>query len=72
MKKGNSVYKMLTGLTLVFVLIAAFSFAAFQPSGSNCISELKKCTQQIDPAQKGGEMLWDGFSRRFVSLMILK
>ena len=72
MKKGNSAYKMLTTLTLVFVLIAAYSFKAFQTTESDCIGEIEQCTQQLKPAQKGGEMLWDGFSRRFVSLIILK
>lgn len=69
MKKGNTTYSFLIGLTLVFVLIAAFSFAAFQKAEDTCTSEIEEC---VNPAQKGGEMLWDGFSRRFVSLVSFK
>ena len=72
MKKGNTTYTLLTGLTLVFILIAAFSFAAFQDVDGSCTSEAHECEQQLNPAKKGGEMLWDGFSRRFVSLVSIK
>lgn len=70
MRKANSTYRVLTGLTLVFVLIAAFSFAAFHKAEDIC-SEAKSCAQPA-PSHKGSEMLWDGFSRRFVSLLSIR
>jgi len=57
--------KAFTLLTLLFVLIAAFSFAAFETK--EVCREAKKCSQ-VAPS-KSGEMLWDSFSRRFISLV---
>lgn len=70
MRKATSTYKALIGLTLLFMLIAALSFAAFRETNELC-SEAKNCTQPA-PSRKGGEMLWDGFSRRFVTLVTIK
>jgi hypothetical protein len=54
------------------MLIAAFSFAAFRETEDFCTGEGKKCSQETPPSGKGGEMLWDSFSRRFVSLVAIK
>jgi hypothetical protein len=64
MKKATTT-KAFTLFTILFILIAAFSFAAFETKG--VCNETKKCSQ-ITPS-KTGEMLWDGFSRRFISLI---
>ena len=72
MRKANTTYKALIGFTLFFMLIAAFSFAAFRETDGICTGEGKKCSQQGNPSERGGEMLWDGFSRRFVSLVTIK
>ncbi|HYO21297.1 MAG TPA: hypothetical protein VER36_02755 [Flavisolibacter sp.] len=70
MRKAISTNRVLIGLTLVFMLIAALSFAAFDETKSLC-GEAKNCTRSA-PAKRSGEMLWDGFSRRFVSLIAIK
>jgi hypothetical protein len=69
MKKANATNKALIGLTALFMLIAAFSFAAFRESEEIC-SEAKNCTQPAP--SKGGEMIWDGFSHHFVSFVTIK
>ena len=71
MKKANSTNIMLIGLTVLFMMIAAFSFAAFRETEEIC-SQAKNCTQQAPSRSKGGEMPWDGFSRRFVSFVAIK
>jgi|GEM_PF-4843524 len=72
MRKANSTYKAFIGFTLLFMLIAAFSFAAFRETENICTGETNNCSQQGAPSEKGGEMLWDSFSRRFVSLVTIK
>lgn len=72
MRKANATYKAFIGFTILFMLIAAFSFAAFRETEDFCTSEGKKCSQETAPSGKGGEMLWDSFSRRFVSLVAIK
>lgn len=67
MRKANSTHKVLMGLTLVFTLIAALSFAAFHQADDFC-SAAKNCSRQAPP-KNGSEMLWDGVSRHFVSLL---
>ena len=65
--------KAFTLFTVLFVVIAAFSFAAFRETEQVC-SLTKKCSQ-ASPAEKGSkgtEMIWDGFSRRFISLVSIK
>lgn len=54
--------------TALFVLIAAFSFATFKETEQDCTSATKKCSQAM-PSKKGSDMLWDGFSRRFITLI---
>ena len=71
MKKANSTNKVLIGLTALFMMIAAFSFAAFREKEDNC-SQAKNCPQPAPSRSKGGEMPWDGFSRRFVSFVAIK
>ena len=68
MNRPNT-YKALIGFTIIFMLIAAVSFAAFRETDELC-GEAKTCTQEI-PVKKGGEMIWDSFSRRFISLVAL-
>ncbi|HEX8316448.1 MAG TPA: hypothetical protein VF609_15710 [Flavisolibacter sp.] len=70
MRKATSTNRPLLILTLVFLLIAGFSFAAFHKTEELC-NEEQNCTQSA-PAKRGGEMLWDGFSRRFVSFTTIK
>ena len=70
MKKANSTNNVLIGLTALFMLIAAISFAAFRETEELC-PQAKTCTQPVQ-TRKGGEMLWDGFSRRFVSFVTIK
>ncbi|HUC81850.1 MAG TPA: hypothetical protein VMR70_13095 [Flavisolibacter sp.] len=70
MRKANSTYRVLTGLTLVFMLIAALSFAAFHNAEDLC-NEAKNCIQPL-PSKKGSDILWDGFSRGFIALITLK
>ena len=70
MKKANSANKVLIGLTALFMLIAAFSFAAFNETKTIC-SQAKNCTPSAPSRSKGGEMPWDGFSRRFVSFVAI-
>ena len=67
MKKATTT-KAFTLLTVLFVLIAAFSFAAFNETKQACTAATKKCSQST-PSKKGSEMLWDGFSRRFITLI---
>lgn len=71
MKKANSTNIVLIGLTILFMMIAAFSFAAFRETGELC-TQAKTCTPAAPTESKGGEMLWDGFSRRFVSFVTIK
>ena len=71
MKKAHSANKVLIGLTALFMMIAAFSFAAFRETENVC-SQAKNCTQPSPSRSKGGEMPWDGFSRRFVSFVAIK
>ena len=72
MRKANPTYKAFLAFTLFFMLIAAFSFAAFRETEELCTGGAEKCSQQTSPSEKGGEMLWDSFSRRFVSLVTIK
>jgi len=69
MKKATITNRVLIGFTLIFMLIAAFSFAAFRETEQSC-AKMKSCTP-IVPSEKG-EMLWDGFSRHFLSLVSIK
>jgi len=71
MKKANSTNKVLIGLTMLFMMIAALSFAAFRETEEIC-TQAKTCTPPASTNSKGGEMLWDGFSRRFVSFVAIK
>ena len=71
MKKANSTNKVLIGLTALFMMIAAFSFAAFRETEEVC-RQAKNCAQPAPSRSKGGEMPWDGFSRRFVSFVAIK
>ena len=66
MNRPNT-YKALIGFTIIFMLIAAVSFAAFRDTDGMC-DQAKTCTQEV-PTKRGGEMIWDSFSRRFVSLV---
>lgn len=66
MRKANTTVKALLGLTLFFMLLAAASFAAFRETESICTGSSKKCTG-APPVKRGGQMLWDDFSRRFIS-----
>jgi hypothetical protein len=68
MNRANT-YKALIGFTIIFMLLAAVSFAAFRETNEFC-GEAKTCTEQA-PVKRGGEMLWDSFSRRFISLVAL-
>lgn len=52
-------------LTLLFVLIAVASFAAFKETEQLC-SQANGC--QIDAPLKNGEMFWDVISRQFLTL----
>jgi len=71
MKKANATHKALFGLTLLFMLIAALSFAAFRETQSLC-SVSKKCCQMAPQKHRGGQMLWDDFSRHFLSFVWLR
>ena len=71
MKKTNSANKVLIGLTVLFMMIAAFSFAAFRETEKVC-SQVNNCTPSSPSHSKGGEMPWDGFSRRFLSFITVK
>lgn len=66
MRKANPIHKALLALTLIFVLIAAASFASFRQGRSLCSEASKKGSPA--PSKNGGQMLWDDFSRRFLSL----
>ena len=68
MNRANT-YRALIGFTIVFMLIAAVSFAAFRETDELC-GEANTCTEQV-PVKKGGEMLWDSFSRQFISRVAL-
>ncbi len=70
MKKANSTNKVLIGFTLLFMMIAGFSFAAFRETEGVC-SQVKNCSPIAPSDSKGGEMLWDSFSR-FVSFVAIK
>jgi hypothetical protein len=67
MKKAFTT-KAFTLFTVLFVLIAAFSFATFKETEQVCKEASKKCSQAT-PSKKSSEMLWDGFSRRFITLI---
>ena len=70
MKKAFTT-KAFTLFTVLFVLIAAFSFAAFRKTEQVCTAATKKCSQGA-PLKRGSEMPWDGFSRRFITLISVK
>lgn len=53
--------------TLLFICIAAFSFAAFRETGQVCHS-VKTCCRVAHPV-KSSEMLWEVVSRQFLSLV---
>jgi len=72
MKKANATHKALFGLTLLFMLIAALSFAAFRETESLCSISAKKSCQAAAPKHSGGQMLWDDFSRHFLSLVSIR
>jgi hypothetical protein len=54
-------------LTLVFVFIAAASFAAFKETEVVC-AEARQCLKTA-PVQKSGEIIWEVVSRQFLSLI---
>lgn len=54
-------------LTLLFVLFAAASFAAFRETEEIC-TQARACLKEATPA-KGGEMLWEVVSRHFLALL---
>jgi hypothetical protein len=66
MRKANTTIKALLGLTLFFVLLAILSFAAFRQTEVLCTGAVKNCSG-ISPAKGGGKMLWDDFSRHFIT-----
>lgn len=66
MRKANP-KKAFALFTLLFVLIAACSFAVFQKTGKAC-AKAQQCSEQTPPT-KSGEMIWDVFSRRLISLV---
>jgi thiol:disulfide interchange protein len=70
MKKANSTNKVLIGLTMLFMMIAGLSFAAFRETEEIC-TQAKNCTPASSKS-KGGEMLWDVFSRGFISVVAIK
>jgi len=53
--------------TLLFISIAAFSFAAFRETEQVC-TEVKSCCEASRPAKNAG-MLWEVVSRPFLSLI---
>lgn len=69
MRKANATHKALFAFTLLFVLIAAFSFTAFRQTKTLCCDASKKCTEAAP--KNGGKLLWDDFSRRLVSYAAL-
>lgn len=71
MKKVATVNKALLLLTLLFVLIAAFSFTAFRSPKGIC-TDAKKCSEAAPPKRAGGQMLWDDFSHRVISLVSIR
>ncbi|WP_121352466.1 hypothetical protein [Flavisolibacter nicotianae] len=56
-------------LTLFFILIAGFSFAAFRETEQVC-TQVKSCCKMTQPA-RSSEMLWEVVSRQFLSLVSL-
>ncbi len=56
-------------MTLLFVGIAAFSFAAFTTTDDLCTAAKEAC-KAVQPA-KPSELLWEVVSRQFLSLVRL-
>jgi hypothetical protein len=54
-------------ITLLFISLAAFSFAAFRETEQVCTAA-KSCCKMAHPA-KGGEMLWEVVARHFLSMV---
>ena len=69
MRKASAINKALLLLTLLFAVIAALSFAAFRETETLCTDASKKCSEAAPVKHNGGGMLWDDFSRRFVSMV---
>jgi hypothetical protein len=55
-------------LTLLFVLLAAASFAAFRETEKVC--EQAQCAKVKAP-EKNGNMIWEVVSRQFLSLIAI-
>jgi hypothetical protein len=69
MKKATITNKAFILFTLLFISIAIFSFAVFQETEKAC-NEVKKCSEAAP--SNNGEMIWDVFSRRLISLVSYK
>jgi Skp family chaperone for outer membrane proteins len=67
MRKADPTKKTFVLFTLLFIIIAASSFVAFHKTEEACTG-LQRCSQET-PATKTGEMIWDVFSRRLISLV---
>ncbi|MDQ6608506.1 MAG: hypothetical protein M3Y85_01645 [Bacteroidota bacterium] len=67
MKKAIKTNKTFILFTLLFIFIAAFSFATFQKTETIC-SEVKGCCRTTQP-NNSGEMIWDVFSHGFIFLV---
>ena len=69
MKKAANANKALLLLTLLFIIIAACSFAAFREAETICTEASGKCNDTRSSKRNGGGMFWDDFSRLFVSVV---
>ena len=70
MRKAIIINKALILFTILFIIIAALSFAAFE-KGEKVCAEAGKCSE-VKPSITNGEMIWDVFSRRLISFVSLK
>ena len=62
----TSAYRAFLLISLLFVLIAAASFAAFTKTEELC-TQAESCLRQMHPTSNG-EMIWEVVSRQFLSL----